>query len=204
MAKVKLGFDRQNVLFQLERARFIVKSMTGNPDYPTSNPPLDDVSLVADALETAYQESRGRDKEKIALMRLRRKELLYLIVQLGAFVQQASAGDEEKIISSGFDVVKNATPFPGTAGKVNNLRLTDGKISGKILAKWNKASDAVLYIIEFSDNKDFTNSIIKGYTTKIKKEIGVFTPGTKVWIRVYAVGRENAGTPSNIVSLLVR
>ena len=105
MAKVKIGMKGLTVPEQIERARLIVTNMTGNADYTTPSPALTVISTAADALETAYNESRNRDKVKVALMRMRRKELLYVINQLGAYVQQASGGDEEKIFSSGLILI---------------------------------------------------------------------------------------------------
>ncbi len=170
----------------------------------TPSPTLAVVITATDDLETAWTDSRGRDKDKIAAMRLRRKELLYLIVQLAAYVQQASGGDEEIILSSGFDVRATNTPHPDTAGVVTNLRLSDGSVPGNVKVEWNKADDAVNYVILSSPSMDFNIDGMKGVTTRTQKEISGFTTGTTIWIRVIALGRENPGPPSEAMSILVR
>lgn len=204
MAKVKMGFAKLNVPEQVERSRSIVSALTGNAVYPAPVPALNIVSDAATALETAYNESRNRDKNKVAIMRLRRKELLALIVQLAAYVQEASGGNEEKILSSGFSTAKPPSPHSDTAGPVYNLQLKDGSAEGKIRVDFDKATDAVLYLVLVAFDPDFSKQEPKGITTKTHKEIGNFDTGTKVWVKVIALGRENPGTPSDAVPFIVR
>jgi hypothetical protein len=204
MNKVKIGFNLLSVPEQIERARLIVGKMTGNPYFTTPNPALADVGKAADELEKAYNESRGHDKTKIAAMRMRRTELLSLIGQLAAYVQQVSAGDTEQILSSGFDVRNKNTPHSDTAGKTDNLQLKDGSTSGKATASWNAADNAVLYSLRYSLTGDFTDAQFAGITSKTHKEIGTFKPGTKVWVEVTALGRENPGPASEPVSIISR
>ncbi len=204
MSKVKIGFSGLNVPEQIERTRLITGKMDGNALYVTPVPALVDVNKAADDLEDAYNASRGRDKVKTAEMRLRRKELLFLIGQLSVYVQQASGADGEKILSSGFDVAKTKTPKPVVAGEVHNLRVDDGTTSGRIKAEWDKATDAVMYMVEVSKLADFSTIDKRGFTTKTQKEHGGFAPGTKYWVRITALGREEAGTVSEPVSIIAR
>ena len=79
MSKVKMGFYGLSVPEQIERARHIHDEMTGNTNYTTPVPALTIVDGAITALETAYNNSRGRDKNEVAIMNLRRKELLVII-----------------------------------------------------------------------------------------------------------------------------
>ena len=204
MAKIKIGFNGLTVPEQIERARHTIIMMTGNANYTTPSPTLAVVGAANDALESAYNASRGRDKNLVAAMRLRRKEMLYQIGQLSAYVQEASGGDEEKIRSSGFDIKNVKTPHPVIAGEVNNVRLADGSSSGKITVDWDKASNAVMYVILTSANADFTGQEPKGITTKTHKEIGSLTTGNRYWVKVIGLGREEVGPASEPVSIIVR
>lgn len=204
MSKVKIGFSGLSVPSQIERARNIVTLMTGNPVYTTPNPTLPEITLAVNALETAYNESRNRDKTKMAIMRLRRKDMLYLMVQEASYVQDASGGDQEKILSSGYPVVGAKTPHPVIAGEVTNVRLSDGHVSGSIRIDWDKADNCVLYVILISLDIDFTKAEPKGITTKTHKEIGGLTVGTRYWIKIVPLGREEMGPMSEPVSILVR
>ena len=204
MAKVKIGFNGLSVTEQIERARLIVTKMTGNSNFTTPNPSLATVSTAATALETAYNNSRGGDKTQMAIMRLRRKELLALMVQLGAYVQETSAGDEEVILSSGFDIVRPRTPKPEVAGEVRDVQVSDGSVSGAVKVTWQKADNAVIYVVMISMSADFANAEPKGITTKTQKEIDDLNAGTTYYVRVLALGRERAGPLSETVSIMVR
>jgi len=204
MSKVKIGFSGLSVPNQIERGRNIVTKMTGNAAFTNPNTTLVDVTAAINALETAYNESRNRDKVKMVTMRLRRKEFLYLMVQEAAYVQQASGGDPEIILSSGFSVVGAKTPNPVTAGVVTNVRLSDGSVSGNVRIDWDKALYTVLYVVLISVDVDFTNPVPKGITTKTTKEIDGLTVGDRLWIKVLPLGREKMGQASEPVSILVR
>lgn len=204
MAKVKIGFIGLNVPDQIERSRLITGKMNGNALFVGPVPSLADVIAAANLLETIYNASRSRDKVKLVELRLQRKELLYLIGQLSAYVQQASGGDEVIILASGFDVRKQKTPKSVVAGEVHNVRLGDGSTSGSIKAEWDKATDAVMYMVEVSLTADFSTIDKRGFTTKTQKEHGGFIPGTKYWVRITGLGREEAGTKSEPVSIIVR
>lgn len=205
MAKLKIGFSGLTVPEQIERARLIVTRMTGNAAFPTPSPTLSDVSDAADALEIAYNDSRNRDKNKVAIMKLRRKEMLFLISQLAAYVQQASGADEEKILSSGFDVRSSNHNHPVVAGEVHNVRVTDGSNSGLIKVSWDKAANAVVYVILASTDPNVANpSDARGFTTRTSKEVGDFPPGSRIWIKVLALGREEMGPISEPADIIVR
>jgi len=205
MTKVKIGFSGLTVPEQIERARHIHGEMTGNANFTTPVPALTVVDAAVTALENAYNDSRSRDKNKVAAMYLRRKELLVIIGQEAAYVQEASGGDAEKIRSSGFDTAKPRTPRPVIAGEVSNLRLSDGSNHGRIRVDWDKADDAVMYVVRASLNADFTDDLDpKGITTKTTKEIGNFDPGVKVWVKVIALGREEFGPDCEPQNIIVR
>lgn len=204
MSKVKIGFSGLSVPNQIERARNIVTLMTGNANYTTPSPTLVVVGDAVDALETAYNQSRNRDKAKMVTMRSRRKEMLYLVVQLASYVQDASGGNEEKILSSGYSVVGAKTPHPVIAGAVTNVRLSDGAVSGSIRVDWDKATNTVLYVVFASTQPEFTYLDVQGITTKTQKEIGELSPGTRYWIRILPLGREEMGPISEPISILVR
>jgi hypothetical protein len=207
MAKVKIGFSRLSVSDQVERARNIKGKMAGNVNYTTPNPTLLVFEAAINALETAFNESRSRDKVKMATMRIRRAELLTLVFQLASYVQEASAGDEEKILSSGFDVRGAKTSHSVTAGAVNDVQVEDGSAEGKAVVSFDKADDAIIYIIEAAlsvSPMPAPQFELKGYTTKTRREIGGLNRGSEYLIRVTAIGREEMGAHSNAVSYIAR
>ncbi|MBL0309038.1 MAG: fibronectin type III domain-containing protein [Bacteroidetes bacterium] len=196
MSKVKMGFAGLSIPSQIERSRWIVTRITGNPNYPTPIPSLADLTTATDALEVAYNDSRNGDKNLMVIMRLRQKAMLDIIRKLAAYVQDESAGDEEAILSSGFGVVQRGGPL--YVGQVLNLRTKGGVNSGTIRAVWDKVTGAGAYIVEVSDTGPAGESFTQ-YRVVIgsRMDITGLNPGGLYWIRVTAVGRSGYGLPSD-------
>lgn len=204
MAKVKIGLSGLNGPAQTERSRHIHTEMDGNANFTTPNPTLVQVKAAIDAFELAYNQSRNRDTVKMEIMRLRRAEMLFIMNQLGAYVQEASGGDAEIILSSGYSIRGANIPHPVVAGEVHDVRAFGGSSEGKELFKWEKADDAVIYIIEVAPNNPGSDFELKGFTTKTQKEIEGFTTGNSYLVRITALGREEAGPHSDPVLFISR
>ena len=197
MSKLKIGFSLLDVPKQIERSRLIQTAMTGNVNYTTPVPSLPTLKTATDSLETAYNESRGRDKNKIQIMKLRRAEMLALITQLAAYVQSTSNGDKEIILSSGFDVIARGVPQP-PVGQVMNVRATNGTVTGSIKILWDKMPGARIYAVELSSDPFTAESFeIKGISTKIRFQIERLKSGAKYWVRVTAIGKDGPGIASD-------
>ncbi len=199
MSKIKIGFSGLTVVKQVERARNIHNSINGNLNFPSPLPLPAVFNTAINALETAWNESRNRDTVKIQIMKLRRAELLELVVQLAAYVQSTSNGDKEIILSSGFDVMQRGAPQP-PMGKVQNLRASNGTVLGSIKLLWDKMPNAKMYIIQISPNPftEETFKLVDG-STKTRFQIEGLTSAGKYWMRVAAFGKDGFGIWSDLV-----
>jgi hypothetical protein len=197
MAKVKIGMSGLSIPQKIERSRSIISSMTGNANYPTPNPTLAVVKTTIDAMDAAFQEASHRDSVKIQLRDLRLKEMEAVMNQLAAYVQNASEGDAEKILSSGFDVVRRGDPLPPLQMALN-LRLESGTNSGKIIARWDKVVGAKIYVVEMTEDplvEDNFKTI--GPSSKTRFEFIGLDPGKKYWVRVAGIGKDGVGPYSD-------
>ncbi len=193
MSKIKIGFSTLDVPKQIERSRLIQTAMTGNASYATPVPSLATVKTATDNLEASYNESRGRDKNKVQIMKLRRAEMLALIIQLAAYVQSTSNGDKETILSSGFDVITRGVPQP-PVGQVLNLRVSKGTVSGTVKLLWDRMPGARVYVIEVSTDPFGPETFEpRGVSTKSRFELDKLKPGNKYWMRVAAIGLNGLG-----------
>ncbi|MBL0310106.1 MAG: fibronectin type III domain-containing protein [Bacteroidetes bacterium] len=198
MAKVKLGFYGLTVPEQSLRLIHIIKEMTGNVNFPNPSPTLAVMLQAARDLSKAYEMSRNRDKEQVAIMNLRRAELLELVRQLGAYVQMASMGDVEKILSSGFGVAELPAARPPVA-QVQKIRVRQWSSLGSLRAIWGKVTAAEAYEVQLSDSGP-EDKFFKHYITVIGSRLTIkdLVPGKIYWVRVRAVGRRGAGLWSNV------
>ncbi|MBK7383099.1 MAG: fibronectin type III domain-containing protein [Flavobacteriales bacterium] len=117
--------------------------MIGNPAFlapnPLPNPSLEDFDTALDKLDTAnqaYAFNRGKvEKDARDLAFSEMKEMFH---NMGGYVQLASGGKKEVIISAGLDVQKSPTPV-GIPSVPGDVRAASTKVHGQIIARW-KAS----------------------------------------------------------------
>lgn len=143
---VTLGYNRVTVKALVGKARNSVTMMTGNAAYPTPDPTLGSITTLASELalaDEAFDFNRGKlekDNRDLCFQNLKASYR-----DLGAYVQVASSGNKELILSAGFNVRRKATPagIPQAPPKVlaaatrfqRQLEVTWGASKGRLLYK---------------------------------------------------------------------
>lgn len=193
--RLKLGFSGLSIPAMIVRARNIIAKITGNIFFPNPNPTLADATSAVDATEVAYNDAIYGGKILKSILYLRVFAMLNIFRRMGAYVQAESGGDEEIILSSGFDVVRRGEPI--IVGQVINLRTVDGPYVGSIHAIWDPVRGARAYIVEISDVSQ--NGPYSQYLVVVKTRIDIIglEAGKAYWVRVTAVGRSGYGLPSD-------
>ncbi len=192
MAKVKLKFANLPMTEKIARARLIVEKMTANAaSFPHPIPALADVTAAVTAAETAYNnalDARALSKQRTAELSEMEDIMDEMVSRLASFVDTASAGKEEIILSAGMDVrapaIASNTP-PGAP----SLSVTLGDHEGAVDTSWNADSLAQSYILQISPNPptDASWTQVAVITTSSYTVTGL-TSGVKYWFRVAAVG----------------
>jgi hypothetical protein len=186
MAQVKLGFRQMTVPEKIQVSKSVITLMTGNLSYPTPNPTLAAVTTAITNLEKAYEAAHDGGKSKTAFMRTQEKALIGLIVQLTAYIQVASGGDSNIILSSGMQVRSTATP-PQPLPQPEAVKVMTSSNEGEVNLKWQPIYTAVAYVIQQSldGNTNWTES---GNSTKSNIAIGGLVSGSRAFFRVAAIG----------------
>lgn len=146
---VKLGITRIKPAGLVLKMRNCVSMMTGNPAFaapnPVPDPTLAEVTAAIDTLETteqAYAFNRGKVEKEARDEAFREaKEIFHL---LGGYVQLASGGNKETILSAGLDVERDPTAagVPATPG---NVRAEPTKVQRQIIVRWGASRGHRLY-----------------------------------------------------------
>ena len=203
MATVKLEINRANLSAKIQILRSIVSQMTNNPHFPSPAPALADVTTAINALETAANEAsaaRAEAKRKTALQNSAETTLDSLAAALAGYVDAASEGDAEIILSSGMGVrSKPSKPQPMTAPEMAGSELT--QVAGELLLRWSRVAGAYTYLIERTTDP----AAVAGWTngdsaTRTKAVVKGLTPGTRYSFRVAAVGPLGTGPWSEPVT----
>lgn len=111
-----LGLSRLTIPQKIELGRFIVTSMTGNPNFTTPSPTLASITTNVNALETAYIAARGGGPDETSAMHARELTLEFSLNALVCYVQPIAnanpANAETIILSAGMQVKKSPSPRP--------------------------------------------------------------------------------------------
>ena len=117
------------------------------------------------------------------------------LTQEAANVENVSGGDATKIESAGMSVRAERVPV-GPPVQVLNLVLTAGDNEGTLDGSWDPVRGANSYEIQSSvDPVTSTSWAFKKTAVKSSATVEGFTSGARMWLRVRAVGADNATGP---------
>lgn len=199
---VTLGFDRVTVKALIGKARNSVTMMTGNALYPTPEPTLASITTDADALATAdeaYDFNRGRIEKET-------RDLAFMALKssyrnLGAYVQVASAGDKDAILTAGFGVRRKGSPMGIPEAPVNVLASAT-RFPRQIEVRWNASKGRLLYMV-YQIKGDPTVEdgwVLIGETGKNRMVVDGLDRFQTYSFRVVAIGAAGASQASDAAS----
>ena len=146
---VKLGIASATPMGLVQKVRNSVNMIATNPAFlapnPLPDPSLGAVTTAIDKLELAeqaYDFNHGKlEKEARDVAFKEAKEIFHL---LGGYVQLASGGDKEMILSAGLDVER--TPEPSEVPPVpSNVRAEATKVHGQIIVRCGGSKNRRVY-----------------------------------------------------------
>jgi hypothetical protein len=178
----------------------ILTSLTGNPHYPAPKPALATVQAALDAFAAAVA-GLDRSSASIAVRDKARLPLKQLLRELSLYVQQASQGDREILLGSGYPLQKGRQPAvkPDTP---HNLRLRQGN-SGQIVARCNAEPSALSYQWRYATGQAPAVYSQQEPSTKATTTLVGLVPGTLYSVQVRAVGTRGVSDWSDAAVLVV-
>lgn len=187
---MKLSFTTLSPAQQVLKAREIVSKMTGNPHYPTPTPSLADVTIAIDALDVAERAMDG-SRAKTIIRNLRRNELEALMTKLQYYVQFASGGDVEIIMTSGMGANDVRTAI-GFLPAPEWMKGKDGVELGSLDLRWNAVPKNSGYRVEYTTNPSEGWPIVLE-SEKASMTITGLTPGVVYYFRIATLSRAGRG-----------
>ncbi len=193
MAQVKTGLDGLNADETIALANTVKTAMTGNANFTTPTPPLATIGTAITTANTkiaAVNTIRAQLDTAMTDRDLAVAVVAGLVTQEGAYVQNTSGGDPLKIQSAGFEIRAAAAPI--TLLQVMSLAATCADMEGNVDIQWDPVRGAKSYEIQITlDPNVPTSWAYKMGATKSSATIGGLTSGTKIWMRVRALGANN-------------
>ncbi|MCZ4409103.1 fibronectin type III domain-containing protein [Cryomorphaceae bacterium 1068] len=191
MAIIKAGVASLSTKSLVLFTRKLINRMTGNTNFPTPTPDLADIQTKLDEFVVLATEAEdGTKRDRVARDTVG-KELKEMLRVLANYVAMVAAGDENIILSSGFDVRNEAEPAPPLTIPAA-LKALRSSHSGVVELDWDPVPNALTYRIMMTTSDpnlveaEWTTGAL---TSKSKAEINNLTAGQYYWFKVQAVGR---------------
>ncbi len=203
MAKVKIGLQNLSIPQKIQKVNLIIQKMTGNPDFPTPNPSLADMTTKKTNLENALSAAESLRLASLAqtLVLNSMEDEIDLAINLeGAYVENASGGDAGKIIGSGYETA-DTTPGIVPLYVPEGFTATTGDEEGEINCMWNKLKNVGEHSYIVKGRKYGTADAFAQLagTDQSKVDIKNLEPGSKYEVYVYAVKKNEPGPQSETV-----
>jgi len=200
---VKLGFGKLTVDQKLNKANFIIGKLTGNPDFPVTDPTLaalttatEEASAAAAAAETGDHQSVAIKKQKVAV-------LDKLMARLQSDINTKANGNVAKILGAGFEVSKPRTPA-AKKGPVEGLTIKLGANPGEVVLKWKAIKGGSLNAIAYAENPVAGIEMRPvAQTTKSKITISNLQSGVVYYFRIAVINSAGVGPWSEAISIRV-
>lgn len=180
------------------KAKQIVAALTGNAFFTTPTPTLAVITAAADALGTAINKAQDKSRSSLSAVRDKKRELTDLLRTLGEYVNTTAAGDETKLLTSGFDLYKtpekHRDPEP-----VSKLEAIYTNQEGRINLVWERSKKARYYNVWMSADGGKQWTMINT-TLSRKLMVEALSSGTRYQFKVVAVNVSGSAPASDIAT----
>ena len=210
MAKAKANIANLSDVDKIARGRKWEKGLRGNTQLPVGvgDALADQIKAPTDVLETKLAvKNTAQNALTIAVNEEETASTDWsaVVPQVTTQIDIASGGDQDIILSTGWQVADSSSTTLPAPGKVMNLHASVGDEPGHVDLAWNGQSDATSYADEIWQGDDVTaanwayGAPLKG--KKSKAEITGLVSGSRYWFRVRAANTED-GPWSEPVSII--
>jgi len=161
--------------------------MTNNPDFPTTQPSMEEYSAAVAEFMDLLGKAGSRDTQAINAKNISRGVLINLSITLGNYAELASNGVREVLAGTNLPLRKLSEPV--VLGKPSNFRCTNGINPGELQLKIDTMDGVVSFNFMYTKYP-----IVEGaawLTESSSKSTCLITglePGTRYAFRVAAIG----------------
>lgn len=195
---IKLGLEKlYTPEALLAKLRLFILKLTGNANFPTTNPTIAQLQTLADDLRDAIDAVKAGNTALIEHRDTLVADSKEAIRQLSYDIQFQSHGDEEKITSAGFEVRKPRTA-PQLPAQVENLR-SKALGNSKIELRWKRVVNADMYVVAVAVDVVADKWELMNKTTRCNIVLDNMQAGNTFFFRVYAINSKGDGNPSDVV-----
>jgi hypothetical protein len=193
MSKIKLGIASLSTKSLVTFSKDVERNMDGNANFSSPVPTVADLTAKRIEFVDATSTAQFGDRRAIFQRNTLGEELKEMLRQLGAYVAFVAQGDGNVILSSGFEVRRDAEPTPPLTEPADVSASRSGQ-SGQVFLDWAAVRYALNYQVELTTTDPVDPAAVwtpAGLSSKSKLTVDNLTPGTYYWFRVKAYGRRD-------------
>ena len=188
------GFSKLGIDQLVTKVTFIIAQLTGNADFPTTDPTLAQLKTALDAVTQALTISNPTAQQQALLAA--RPTLEQMLDDLADDLEKTANSDPVKLATTGYDLRKETTFTSAAPDAPQNVRLKPTGVSGETQVLFTPPPNARAFQVQTSpdpnagpwtDYDTFSSSrgiILKG-----------FPRAKDLWVRVRAIGPNNTKGP---------
>lgn len=202
MRKIKFNLRKMSDSTLEVVSQAIVKAMTESPFFPGTPKELTDAEAATIAFSKALAIAKMGGKNEVADKNAKRKALLATFYTLYNYVNLTADGDEQVLIASGFDLMKEHLPAP----PVGDVRITDVSNSqpNAVTVAISPVVSARMYEFRCTPDPITPNSEwIRQPETTLKSTFKKLESGKYYWFVVAAMGVNGQVKESDPVQKMV-
>ena len=197
--KLKLALSSLNAVAVLVLLYRVIQNLTGNLNFGTPKVPLADMTSMADKLQTAISDANEGSKLSRAHRDNMMQQAKVMLSTQATYVTLESAGDAEKLISSGFELAKIPSPI-AVPDIPQGVIARTGSEQGEISLQFKHSVGAHNYgMYQSEQDPSLGNAtwVLVGNTTRARNVISGLESYKPYWFRVVAIGVSGTSLMSN-------
>jgi len=205
MAEVDLHLENLTIPELIAAGARVADGLANNAHFPDPKPSAAELEQLVQKLTATHEEHRAHQTSLIDPNAARDAlvhELKAALTQIAAYVQEASGGDVQKILSANlhFEHGRSFWPF-GSLEQVRDVAARTGDEPGVINLFWDPVHRAAGYEVEISrDAGPYGPWEPVAATRQAKTTLEQLTHKQRYWIRVRAVTEDKTGEWSDPVA----
>lgn len=185
------------------KAQSIVHSLTGNENFPLTDPSLAAFTLVKDNYITARENVVNGGRIEVAIKNQAKQTLLDQMFLLATNIESLAKGDRVKLLTSSFDLIKMPEPTPPITGPLS-IFLADGVNVGEIKVTVSVIKGVSSHTFQYTADPQSDNNWVSKSSTTRQVVFGGLPSGTKLYFRAIAIAKKDQELLSEMVSRVVQ
>jgi hypothetical protein len=196
MATVKMGVGRLSGTELVPKAQAIHDGMDANVLFPVPVPTTAEFQLQIKALAAANAlVDAERSKSAYSARNAAEKLVRATLKSWAGYVQMASGGDADKILTSNFEVSKRGEPI-GELNPPSKLSTALTRTSNRVSLNWPREEGADMYHVYICTEQAPEKWELLAATTKSRFNVDNLEAGKFYWFAVSAIGAAGESSKS--------